>query len=123
MKKFLMTVALCCLSAPALAGDLPRQLQGEWQSIDGGWSHTMKLTRMTIDFSPYHSSLPPCKFTDVKVANEDGDAFDVYWLCPGDAPGADKKVGFRLMKIWGKEALVSVSGDNPTGISVYQRRK
>jgi hypothetical protein len=58
------------------------------------------------------------------VTNEEETAFELEWQCPDQPPdvvNVDGKI-FKLMKIWGKEVLVTVSVQDPTGISVYQRK-
>src|SRR5262249_47605991 len=107
-------------SSAIAAAQLPKRFWGEWISIDGsdGGIH-MKVSVAAITFGGLRS----CKFTNVEVANEESTAFLVNWHCLGDAAGVEIKLGFRLMKIWGKEALVIVNAEDPTSVSVYQRQR
>jgi hypothetical protein len=97
--------------------ELPKRFWGEWIPIDGSYPVRMKLSGTTVNFGP-----SPCRFTNIELANEEETAFDVKWHCPESAAGVETRTLFRLMKIWGKEALVSVNVEDPTAISVYQRK-
>lgn len=97
--------------------ELPNRFRGAW--IDAG-DNPMKMT-VTADGISFGTPTSACTFTDVKVANEEGSAFEVNWHCPDSAAGAVVKTAFRLMKVWGKEVLVLVNTEEPTIVSVYER--
>jgi hypothetical protein len=79
----------------------------------------MKLSGTTVS----HGGRMSCRFTNIEVTNEEETAFEVKWHCPDQPPdvNVDGEI-FKLMKIWGKEVLVTVSVQDPTGVSVYQRK-
>jgi hypothetical protein len=122
MKQYLSIAALAASvlgSSAAVATELPKKFWGEWISIDSSDALHMKLTGSAIAFD--HP--PSCEFTNIDPANEEATAFDVNWHCPDDAAGVETQMAFRLMRIWGKEALVVVNAETPTVISVYQRHR
>jgi hypothetical protein len=105
------------LSSPSTTAELPNRFWGAW--IDAG-DNPMKMT-VTADGMLFGTSPPACKFTNIKVANEDGSAYEVNWHCPDSAPGVEIKMAFRLMRVRGKEVLVLVNTEEPTVVSVYER--
>ena len=99
--------------------EIPNRFRGEW--IDTG-DDPMKM-RVSADGILFGSLQPVCKFTDIKVANEDGSAYEVNWHCPGSVAGVEIKMVFRLMKVLGKEVLVLVNAEDPINVSVYERAR
>jgi hypothetical protein len=114
-------LVLVGLGSSAGAAELPKRFWGKWITIDGSDPPAdMTLSGTTITFG---QPPPSCKFTKIDLANEERTAFSVNWHCPEQVAGVEIKTVFRLMKIWGKEALLIVNAENPETISVYQRRR
>jgi len=105
------------LSSPPTTAEIPNRFRGEW--IDAG-DDPMKM-KVTADGILFGSPPAACKFTNIKVANEDGAAYEVNWHCPDSVEGVEIKMVLRLMKVWGKEVLVLVNAEEPTVVSIYQR--
>jgi hypothetical protein len=113
--------ALCLAAGFGFAGlaatvEISNQFRGQW--IDAG-ANPMKMT-VAADGVLFGSSPPACKFTNLKVANEEGSAYEVNWHCPDSAAGVEIKTVWRLMKVLGKEVLVLVNAEEPSNISIYR---
>jgi hypothetical protein len=120
IKHLLLAAAVLVIpSMVQAANQLPTKFWGDWVEVDGSPAagYHIKLTGTTVSFGS-----EVCKFTSIELANEESTAFEVTWHCPGQVSGVQIKAGFRLTKIWGKEALVS-GGDSPTNVSIYQRAR
>jgi hypothetical protein len=98
--------------------EIPDRFRGEWID-DNDDPMKMKVTADGIRFGS--SPAPACKFTDVKVADENGLTYAVTWRCPDFREGVEVKEILRLMKAWGKQVLVLVNAESPTAISIFQR--
>lgn len=113
MKRLILALAFATATTAAMADyplpAIPKSFQGAWANVEGG---SMVVGRNTVSYGD------PLRLLSIRPCSEELTCVDITW----SAGMSKSEIYFRLIKVNGRQALITVNADQPSQSSLYFKR-